>query len=179
VASAGNKRIGNIKGQMDSGSITGCKADEKFAIEGTSTGALKEKSVGELARQQQIEAIEKQKLDDPYSQNTSQVIGQKPVRASSDSKYSPFRSQRTGGSGIIGGNGGTTVSSSIQQNGLGTLGGYKNSVGSKCVKLIKPDPNLIRRLLTEEKDERYRYLLRHGNVLNIESETLTLYVELP
>lgn len=49
----------------------------------------------------------------------------------------------------------------------------------KCVKLIKPDPNMIRRLLNEEKDERYRYLLRHGNIVNIESETLSLYVELP
>lgn len=38
---------------------------------------------------------------------------------------------------------------------------------------------MIRRLLNEEKDERYRYLLRHGNILNIESETLSLYVELP
>ena len=50
---------------------------------------------------------------------------------------------------------------------------------TKCVKLIKPDPNMIRRLLNEEKDERYRYLLRHGNILNIEAETLSLYVELP
>jgi leucine-rich repeat-containing protein 49 len=47
------------------------------------------------------------------------------------------------------------------------------------VKLIKPDPTLMRRLLTDEKDERYRYLLRHGNVHHVEAETLTLYVELP
>lgn len=38
---------------------------------------------------------------------------------------------------------------------------------------------MIRKLLNEEKDERYRYLLRHGNILNIEQESLSLYVELP
>ena len=38
---------------------------------------------------------------------------------------------------------------------------------------------MIRKLLNEEKDERYRYLLRHGNIHSIESESLTLYVELP
>lgn len=59
------------------------------------------------------------------------------------------------------------------------LSGLKGTTVSKCVKLIKPDPNMIRRLLNEEKDERFRYLLRHGNVINIESETLSLYVELP
>lgn len=37
----------------------------------------------------------------------------------------------------------------------------------------------MRKLLAEEKDERYRYLLRHGNVHHVEAETLTLYVELP
>ena len=47
------------------------------------------------------------------------------------------------------------------------------------MKLIKPDANMIRRLMNEEKDERYRYLLRHGNIFNIEQETLSLYVELP
>lgn len=38
---------------------------------------------------------------------------------------------------------------------------------------------MIRKLLADEKDERYRYLLRHGNVINVEADTLTLYVELP
>ena len=38
---------------------------------------------------------------------------------------------------------------------------------------------MIRRLLNEEKDERYRYLIKHGNVHHIESESLSLYVELP
>jgi hypothetical protein len=47
------------------------------------------------------------------------------------------------------------------------------------VKLIKPDQNMIRKLLNDEKDERYRYLLRHGNIVNIEADSLTLYVELP
>jgi len=32
----------------------------------------------------------------------------------------------------------------------------------KCVKLLKPDPNLIVKLMLEEKDDRYRYLVRHG-----------------
>lgn len=59
------------------------------------------------------------------------------------------------------------------------ISGTSASLSSKCVKLIKPDPTLMRRLLNDEKDERYRYLLRHGNVHNVESETLTLYVELP
>lgn len=49
----------------------------------------------------------------------------------------------------------------------------------KCVKLIKPDANMLRRLMNEEKDERYRYLLKHGNIVSIESESLSLYVELP
>ncbi len=38
---------------------------------------------------------------------------------------------------------------------------------------------MLRRLLNEEKDERYRYLIRHGNIVSIEAETLSLYVELP
>lgn len=38
---------------------------------------------------------------------------------------------------------------------------------------------MIRRLLNDEKDERYRYLLRHGNIINVEAESLSLYVELP
>jgi Leucine-rich repeat (LRR) protein len=33
--------------------------------------------------------------------------------------------------------------------------------------------------MNEEKDERYRYLLKHGNIVSIEAETLSLYVELP
>ena len=44
--------------------------------------------------------------------------------------------------------------------------------------LIKPDPGLITKLLREETDDRYRYLVRHGNVHYVEKETLTLYVEL-
>jgi hypothetical protein len=68
----------------------------------------------------------------------------------------------------------------LAQNGMMQIQGIKGTGAlQKCVKLIKPDPNMIRRLLNEEKDERYRYLLRHGNIVNIESETLSLYVELP
>lgn len=33
--------------------------------------------------------------------------------------------------------------------------------------------------MNEETDERYRYLLRHGNVHHIEVESKTIYVELP
>ena len=49
----------------------------------------------------------------------------------------------------------------------------------KCEKLLKPSSNLVRKLLVEEKDERYRYLLRHGNLHHIEAETFSIYVELP
>jgi leucine-rich repeat-containing protein 49 len=56
---------------------------------------------------------------------------------------------------------------------------HSSNTYQKCVKLIKPDANMLRRLLNEEKDERYRYLLRHGNIVSIEAETLSLYVELP
>jgi leucine-rich repeat-containing protein 49 len=45
--------------------------------------------------------------------------------------------------------------------------------------MLKPEPNLVLKLIQEEKDERYRYLLRHGNLHNIEAETYTIYVELP
>ena len=37
----------------------------------------------------------------------------------------------------------------------------------------------MRKLLDTEKDERYRYLLRHGNLHYIEQETFSIYVELP
>ena len=33
--------------------------------------------------------------------------------------------------------------------------------------------------MEQEKDERYRYLLRLGNIHHIEAETYTIYVELP
>ena len=44
--------------------------------------------------------------------------------------------------------------------------------------LQKPDQLLIAKILREETDERYRYLIRHGIVHFVETETLTLYVEL-
>lgn len=44
---------------------------------------------------------------------------------------------------------------------------------------MAPEPTLAKKLLAEEKDERYRYLLRNGNVHYIETETYSLYVELP
>ena len=43
---------------------------------------------------------------------------------------------------------------------------------------MKPDNMLINKILKEETDERYRYLIRHGNVHFIEADTLTVYVEL-
>ena len=46
-------------------------------------------------------------------------------------------------------------------------------------RLLLPDQNLIRKLLDQEKDERYRYLLRHGNLHYIEQDSYSLYVELP
>lgn len=42
-----------------------------------------------------------------------------------------------------------------------------------------PEQAELQRLLEEEKDERYRYLLKHGIVHAIEIETKTIYVELP
>lgn len=46
-----------FKKQFDSSSITGVKADEKFAIEGASAAAVfgKEKNIAELAVQQEQE----------------------------------------------------------------------------------------------------------------------------
>ena len=58
--------------------------------------------------------------------------------------------------------------------------------------ILKPDPNLLTsiklvfcffyfliELLLEEKDDRYRYLIKHGSIHFIESHTFTLFVELP
>lgn len=43
---------------------------------------------------------------------------------------------------------------------------------------MKPDPVLIQKLMNEEKDERYRYLLKQGTVHSVEAETHTIFVEL-
>ena len=43
---------------------------------------------------------------------------------------------------------------------------------------MKPDPALVRKLLQDEKDERYRYLVKHGLLHFVEKETMTLLVEL-
>jgi leucine-rich repeat-containing protein 49 len=45
-------------------------------------------------------------------------------------------------------------------------------------KLLKPEPSLVRKLLLEEKDERYRYLVRHGLLHYVEKDSMTLLVEL-
>jgi hypothetical protein len=52
-------------------------------------------------------------------------------------------------------------------------------VSSINSRLLVPDQNLVRKLLEQEKDERYRYLLRLGNIHHIEAETYSIYVELP
>ena len=44
---------------------------------------------------------------------------------------------------------------------------------------MKPDTFIVKRLLNEETDERYKYLLKHGLIHYIESQTQSLYVELP
>jgi hypothetical protein len=46
-------------------------------------------------------------------------------------------------------------------------------------KLMKPDPMIVKKLLVEEGDERFKYLLKHGIIHFIESGTMSLYVELP
>lgn len=45
--------------------------------------------------------------------------------------------------------------------------------------MLTAEPSLLRKLMEEEKDERYRYLLKHGDVRFIEAETYSIYVELP
>lgn len=52
-------------------------------------------------------------------------------------------------------------------------------VNPQCSRLLAPDQSLVRKLLAEEKDERYRYLLRHGNLHHIEADSYSIYVELP
>jgi hypothetical protein len=37
------------------------------------------------------------------------------------------------------------------------------------IKLMKPDPIIVKRLLSEESDERYKYLLKHGIIHFIEA----------
>ncbi len=44
--------------------------------------------------------------------------------------------------------------------------------------LLKPDSNLITKLLADEQDERYRYLIRNGTLHFVEQDSWTLYVEL-
>lgn len=46
------------------------------------------------------------------------------------------------------------------------------------VNLLKPDQNLIAKLLKEEQDDRYRYLVRNSILHYVEQDTWTLYVEL-
>jgi len=50
--------------------------------------------------------------------------------------------------------------------------------GAAVSKLMKPEPSMIRKLLAEEKDERYRYLVKHGQLHFVERDSLSLLVEL-
>ena len=54
-----------------------------------------------------------------------------------------------------------------------------NQAGSlRTSGIVKPDANLVSKILREETDERYRYLVRHGNLHLVDTESLTIYVEL-
>ena len=150
-------------------SITGVKADEKFSVEGAAA-YVKEKVVSDLAVQQELDRLKRDEAPAAKGQTLVGTLMNKEALTST-TKFSPFRSQRTTSVG-------TAINNSVSHVGQLQIKGVQSSQ-QKCVKLIKPDPNMIRRLLNEEKDERYRYLLRHGNILNIESESLSLYVELP
>lgn len=44
--------------------------------------------------------------------------------------------------------------------------------------MVKPEQSQIQRLLSEEKDDRYRYLLRQGTIHWVESSSGTIFVEL-
>ena len=83
-----------------------------------------------------------------------------------EQSYTNTNFHRHSGSG---GKGGTFFSSAGLRTG-GSLNQYS---------LMKPDPILVSKLLREESDQRYRYLIRNGNLHFVEQETLTLYVELP
>ena len=55
----------------------------------------------------------------------------------------------------------------------------KGKIDLKSKHLGPASESLISQLSEEETDERYRYLLKHGNVHAIEHATKTIYVELP
>lgn len=42
-----------------------------------------------------------------------------------------------------------------------------------------PDAETVKKMMEAESDERYRYLLKHGHVHAIETESKSIYVELP
>ena len=49
---------------------------------------------------------------------------------------------------------------------------------TKTQTLIKPDPLLLAKLHHIETDDRYKYLLKYGNVQFVDTKTSTLFVEL-
>ena len=55
----------------------------------------------------------------------------------------------------------------------------KTKIELKSKHLLPASDSTIKQLADEETDERYRYLLKHGNVHAIEQSTKTIYVELP
>lgn len=143
IQGSASRRLNYKNNGQDSGSITGCKADEKFVIEGQSA-YLKEKNVAELAIQQQQDQMKenahaKSINDEPY-QNTQQQkqIGSAGVRSASENKYSPFRSQRTDVGSLLPhsstnlnynniGTGINHSSSTMNQNILGSITGLKGA----------------------------------------------------
>ena len=55
---------------------------------------------------------------------------------------------------------------------------FNNSNLARMPNLVRPDQALIQKMLREESDDRYRYLVRNGTIHFVESDTLTIYVEL-
>ena len=106
--------------KFDSTSITGVKADEKFAIEGSSA-YVKEKIVSELALQQEADRTKKESSEalpiggrsilhggkigtNEMNANTASTGSTNLAMTSTATKFSPFRSQRNTSIGSVAGN---------------------------------------------------------------------------
>lgn len=86
----------------------------------------------------------------------------------------------TANMGSVSGQPSLALSAAKAQSANRPAGSFFTSLQSfnRSQQLLKPDPGLVVKLLNNEKDERYRYLVRHGNLHYVEADTLTLYVEL-
>lgn len=75
---------------------------------------------------------------------------------------------------------GVNDSSDLVKRGAFTVFDLSKSAKKVNIKsnLIKPDQAMVTNLLTEEQDERYRYLLRNSTVHFVEQDTGTLFIEL-